>query len=91
MIILTLTAIPCIDEPQDNTLQKVELSGTTNNLPGDTDQCSPFCTCQCCQTNFCISKITPFYAIVELEVRYNEYSPAFQSLDLFDFYIPPKA
>ena len=49
LYILVLTAIPCIDETQDNTLHKIELSqNTTGNHQNDTDHCSPFCVCYCC-------------------------------------------
>lgn len=47
--ILVLTAVPCIDVLQDNTLQKVELSdSTTGHHHNNTDHCSPFCACNCC-------------------------------------------
>ncbi len=91
IFILVLTAIPCADKPQDNTLQKVELSNTTSNHPSDFDHCTPFCTCQCCQTNIYFPSISAPFTAVGLEISYNEYSPTFQSIELFDFLIPPKS
>ena len=93
IVVLFLTANPCIDELKNNALQKSEISHNTNNdnHQNDKDHCSPFCTCQCCQTSFFVSVISVSYAIAELEISYNEYSPRFQSLYQFDFYIPPKA
>jgi hypothetical protein len=93
ILVLFLTAIPCIDKPKDNILQKSEISQSTNNNNhhSDTDHCSPFCTCQCCQTNFFVPPISASSIVAELEIRYSEYSPSFQSLYQFDFYIPPKA
>ena len=92
-VFLALIANPCIDEPKDNILQKSEFSQTTtnNNQQNDTDHCSPFCSCQCCQTNFCVSNITSVSPFVELEITYSDYIQSLQSLELFDFYIPPKA
>lgn len=47
--ILLLTAIPCIDVPQDNALHKTELSQkTTDNHHNKADNCSPFWPCNCC-------------------------------------------
>lgn len=48
-IVVVLTAMPCMDKPQDNTLTKTEIAGQTNETHHtDTDHCSPFCTCMCC-------------------------------------------
>ena len=91
-IVLALTAIPCVDVPKDNALQKIELSkDTAGNHQDDFDHCSPFCTCNCCQTNFYVSNIIATPIAVELEMSYNEYFPTFQSIELFDFLIPPKS
>lgn len=47
--ILILTAIPCVDVPQDNAMLKVELSqNAPHHQHNDVDQCSPFCVCSCC-------------------------------------------
>ncbi len=50
--ILVLTAIPCIDRPEDHHLQKTEIeaNANTNHHNHGGDQCSPFCTCNCCAT-----------------------------------------
>jgi len=50
--IVVLTAIPCIDRPGDDHLQKTEIGGKTDtgHQHQDGDQCSPFCTCNCCAT-----------------------------------------
>jgi hypothetical protein len=92
-IVLALSANPCIDKPKDNTTQNSEISQSTNNNnhQNDTDHCSPFCTCQCCQTNFYVSNITSLAPSNELGISYIDYSQSFQSLELFDFYIPPKS
>lgn len=48
LYILVLIAIPCIDKPVVNTIQKIELSHNDNNHQSNSDRCSPFCTCDCC-------------------------------------------
>ena len=92
-LVLALSANPCIDKPTDNTLQKSAFSQTTNNEnhQNEADHCSPFCTCQCCQTNFYVARNITTIPAIAFEISYNDYSPSFQSIDLFDFYIPPKS
>lgn len=92
-IVIVLTVNPCIDGLKDNGTQKSEISQSTNNNnhQNEKDHCSPFCTCQCCQSNFFVPAVSASSAVAELEISYNEYSPSFQSLYQFDFYIPPKA
>lgn len=61
--ILLLTAIPCIDQPEDYTLQKTEIAqNTTDSHQHEGDQCSPFCTCDCC-----VSPIIQLDFIVRLD------------------------
>jgi hypothetical protein len=58
--IVVLTAIPCVDKPEDHTLQKTEISQkTTDSQQQDIDHCSPFCTCNCCSS----SKIQQYQVI----------------------------
>ena len=91
--ILALTVNPCIDRSYDNTLQKLELSQSTNNDNHHTenDHCSPFCSCQCCQINCYVSNIIALAPIYELIISYSELTSNSQSGELFDFFIPPKA
>jgi len=50
--LLMLTAIPCIDVHSDNVKHKTELTQEPQDFPqhSDSDNCSPFCTCNCCAT-----------------------------------------
>jgi len=50
--VLVLTAMPCIDVHQDNVTHKTEVSQNSQNTHhhSDADNCSPFCTCNCCAT-----------------------------------------
>ncbi len=92
LYMLVLTAISCIDVPKENALYKAEFyQNTPNSHQNNADHCSPSCTCQCCQKNFFVSIIISIYAFNELEVRYNEFFPRFNSLEFFDFLIPPRS
>lgn len=92
-IILALSANPCVDKLKDNTLQKLEISSTTNhtNPQSEADLCSPFCICQCCQTTFFVSNIISASPSTEMSFSYSEYTSILKSPDLLDFLIPPKA
>jgi hypothetical protein len=47
--ILLLTAIPCVDHPEDQSVKKSEIAqSSAENHQNHSDQCSPFCTCDCC-------------------------------------------
>jgi len=49
--IVVLTAIPCIDQPDDVHIRTTEIGGhASTNHQHDGDQCSPFCSCNCCAT-----------------------------------------
>ncbi|HET9569905.1 MAG TPA: DUF6660 family protein [Bacteroidales bacterium] len=47
--ILFLTALPCADVPVKDHSHDVSTSQHSTNHEDD-DQCSPFCTCNCCST-----------------------------------------
>jgi hypothetical protein len=47
--ILALVAVPCVDQPEDRIVQKMQITqNPADNHQNDCDQCSPFCTCDCC-------------------------------------------
>jgi hypothetical protein len=48
--IMVLTAIPCVDKPENEPLHKSEITqkSSDNHHHSDSDHCSPFCTCNCC-------------------------------------------
>jgi hypothetical protein len=92
LIVLVLTVIPCPDVPTDHSVQKVELSATTSSHHhSDADHCSPFCTCQCCQGSFYVSHMAVTFSTEIIEISYNESPSTLQSVELFDFLIPPQA
>lgn len=90
--ITALTAIPCFDKPQDNSLVKTEIAPlTTGNHQQEVDHCSPFCTCNCCSSpkiqqeivlDFNCSRIVPFY--------FAENTPTFVSATVGAIWQPPR-
>lgn len=93
LLVLILSARPCVDKPSDSILQNQEISQTANqdNHKTSGDFCSPFCTCQCCQTAFFVSDGTLVSPASELLFSYSQYSSNFKSLDPSELLIPPKA
>ena len=93
IVVIALTVYPCIDEPAGNIFQKNELTQSSNstNHQNESDHCSPFCTCQCCQTNFYISNIISLDSSTGFEISYTKFSRTFLNVELFDFFIPPKS
>ena len=90
--ILILTAIPCMDEHEDNTLQKTEISPkTTHDHQQDIDHCSPFCTCNCCaspvlQFNVVIEFICFKYSVYD----FPEYNTTITSSFFASIWQPPQ-
>jgi hypothetical protein len=90
--ILVLTAIPCFDAIEHASAQGVELSANTAiSHQNDTDCCTPFCNCQCCQASFTVTKSITLSPVNLSGISYFEIPSKLQSLELFDFLIPPKA
>lgn len=48
--ILMLISIPCIDRPDEDHIVQTENASTCNHHHHEGNQCSPFCTCNCCGT-----------------------------------------
>jgi hypothetical protein len=93
-LILVLTVIPCHDIPRFNSLHKVtEIAQNTetNNAPEDRDFCSPFCVCQCCQSNVLV--IIPLIqnTFEGVTVNFSTYSKCIPNPEIVDFLIPPKS
>jgi hypothetical protein len=88
-----LTTIPCIDLPQDKTLHKIEISmqNEVNQAHQAIDLCSPFCSCNCCQSNFYTSYFISSAPSVGMTVNYYNQVSNFQNPELFDFRVPPKS
>jgi hypothetical protein len=94
LLIPVLISIPCIDLPENNTLLKLsELTHKTDagNHQEDIDYCSPFCVCQCCQSNVLVTIPPVLFHLEGLKVYFDTYSQSVQYPGIFDFLIPPKS
>ncbi|MDR3704631.1 MAG: hypothetical protein P4L28_01835 [Paludibacteraceae bacterium] len=49
LYVFVLVVLPCHDHAQNGASNQTELSAQTTQAC-DADQCSPFCTCNCCST-----------------------------------------
>lgn len=90
---MCLTLTPCIDEAIDNTLQKNQLTQQPQNShhnDGD-DACSPFCTCQCCQTTVNIPVIKSTLYIYPFKKEYCIVIQKITNHYHYSFYTPPEA
>jgi hypothetical protein len=94
LLIVILTVIPCHDVPQfQGSLNMSEIAHHPDMNGGhpDTDQCSPFCVCQCCQSNVLV--MMPFipYIFEGIAVTFTPYSRNIPYPEIVDFLIPPKS
>ena len=48
LLVLTLSCMPCADEALPGEKANTALSKACSNSDDHTDDCSPFCTCNCC-------------------------------------------
>jgi len=92
LYILILTVIPCVDMVKDNAVQKIEFStDTAQNLPVDIDQCSPFCTCNCCVTPIVMQTyIIQFTCFYYTQNRPSEYTSHYHSSMGSSIWQPPQ-
>lgn len=89
---MVLITMPCVDMPADNNLQKIELPGqSSQNHPGDTDHCTPFCPCDCCVTPGIQEESTIQLDCLDFTFReYTEYSVSYTSTLFALIWQPPK-
>ena len=92
LYILVLSAIPCIDQPEDHSLQKsVISSNTAESHHHDTDHCSPFCTCNCCSSSKIQQQIVIAFNREEfLLACFSEHSPSSVSAPPDTVWQPPR-
>lgn len=92
LYILLLSGIPCDDIFFSSPSQPAGISQTSFSAShGDTDHCSPFCTCQCCRACFQITGQPLDFIIIGCGFKYHESKSIFKSADPCEFLIPPKA
>ena len=90
--ILVLTAIPCVDGPEDVTSTKVEISqSSSTSHQHDIDHCSPFCTCNCCVTPVTINSAVIKFRIAEIgQFNYPAYHSGFYLSPSGSIWQPPQ-
>jgi hypothetical protein len=87
--VLFLTALPCIDKPDNNFVQKTVISAQhTGNHLQEVDHCSPFCTCNCCSSPkiqqdlvidfFCKVVMLHYFADPSLQINSMPLAPIWQ-------------
>jgi len=91
--LLLLTAIPCIDAKADNKMQNTELSQEKqdNHHHSDSDNCTPFCSCNCCATSVVFQAYeVQLNCFPFCEKQYFPVTSAFISDTLASIWQPPK-
>jgi hypothetical protein len=89
---LAIIVMPCVDVHYEYSKHSHELSTTSQNqLPSENDQCSPFCTCDCCVSPV-ISQHSTFDLNVALKILHNypDYNQGFISFLFSTIWQPPK-
>jgi len=92
LYILVLTAIPCIDKPEDHSLQKSVISSkTAESYHHEIDHCSPFCTCNCCSSSKIQQQIVIEFNCAEILLScFSEKSPSAVSAPPGTVWQPPR-
>jgi len=90
--IMVLTAIPCMDKPEDLSLITTKISAkTSSSYQQDIDHCSPFCTCNCCSSPKIQQEIAiEFICSRIIHLRFAENSPASVSAPACAVWQPPR-
>lgn len=66
LLVFIQSALPCMDEGSFTNVKKSQavVSGASGEShSGNTDGCSPFCTCSCCASASCTNGLAAFEAI----------------------------
>ena len=91
--VLMLTAIPCIDAPVHDCMNKTDASqgNQHSHHQNDSDRCSPFCTCNCCATSVIFQDVQVQLSCFSfIEIQYFPLSTGFFSDSLASIWQPPK-
>jgi len=92
VLVTILTTIPCDSACGEFT--EVESQFHTQDEHGDhsdADNCSPFCVCNCCQTNFVLMQITNELSVAFSTIEHVDKARTFISISSFGLWRPPKA
>ena len=91
--VLALTAKPCIDDEKDMAKHQTEFTQTSQDAHhhSDKDNCSPFCTCNCCATSVIFQEyLVQMNSFSFFEKQYFPVSNIFFSDPLASIWQPPK-
>ena len=95
IVILFLTFLPCRDNVHYDYLQhngiEVVNSDCSEDISCCVDLCSVFCSCQCCQSLFCVSDKLTFTPNLESHYYYYYLFMDYTNIQLSEFKLPPKA
>ena len=94
LIVLALSVMPCMEGGfANNGSAKTEISKAGNQKEhGNSDDCSPFCSCSCCSGVVFFQAFSFNYLDkpVFLAKKYSVYKPSFYSDISFSIWQPPK-
>jgi hypothetical protein len=90
--VLVLTTVPCIDRPFDKDIhQSGQAGNAAHNHENDTDQCSPFCVCNCCGSQVLSIETILISSILPLNKEHVFwYASTFKSNLFHSIWQPPK-
>lgn len=92
LIVLTLTLTPCIDKPLNYHADLTEFAKhSEDSHQQDIDHCSPFCTCQCCQTSLHVPLLFSVNFSQTTDRNFSCYIENHKYIFIFKFHTPPKA
>ena len=93
-ILLALSVMPCMDATEVNdSMAKTAISKPGDqHRHGDSDNCSPFCSCSCCSVLVTYQALSFYYLhkpVIQAK-KYSAYKPSFYSEISFSIWQPPK-
>lgn len=91
VLVTILTTIPC--DSSCGELTEIESQSHTqddHDDHSDADNCSPFCVCNCCQTNIVLMEAFHKLNIPDSETEFIARGEDFQFISLFELWRPPK-
>lgn len=94
ILITFLSLLPCDDvKVIDNCDQEIQFHNDNDNDHSNTDDCSPFCLCQCCHTPVVIFSPYYFNTAITLYSNYKQlgyYQSLILNILLYPIWNPPK-
>ena len=91
ILMTTLSGFPCEDGHNDS-CKETHTHTSDNGGEDDSDMCSPFCICQCCQTLAIVANFdNQDFSIDFLDIDYNSFDQGVhKNSPMFSIWNPPK-